>query len=143
MGVLPGHSVSNHPDVQWFADRIREQAGGGPSPNEVTQNWAQLYVGACGEVMTATDACFEVANRAVTGAEEAERDFGPLFTTFDEACRNARETAASLLTSQPGSPMGVEILVSMTFEQEVLDQLANVKAILGANFGPTPAAFLE
>jgi hypothetical protein len=35
------------------------------------------------------------------------------------------------------------MLVAINADQSVLDNLATVKAILSANFGPTPIAFLE
>jgi tetratricopeptide (TPR) repeat protein len=124
--------------------------------------WVQLYVAACGEVLAAGNACLEVANRAVGArevaarrpqaevsiqtftrhAEEAERNFAPLYSTFEAACSAARDTAAQLLAAQL-DPLVSEILLASTVEEGVLDNVATVKGLLGANYGPSPAAFLQ
>jgi hypothetical protein len=161
----PGSSVWLHPDVQWFADRIRESAGPEPTEMETAANWVHLYVAACGEVLTAANECLEVANRAVGArnkiaqhrndglpgtpiairnftnwAEQAEREFVPLYRTFDEACTAARDNAAQLLSSDARR---AEMVLAMSVSEDVLDNVATAKGILGASFGPTPAAFLQ
>ena len=162
---LPGSSVSLHPDVQWFADRIRESTGPAPTEMETAANWAQLYVAACGEVLTAANECLEVANRAqgarskiaqhqndgapgtpiairnfTKWAEQAEQAFVPLYRAFDQACTAARDNAAQLLSSDP---LRAEMVLEMSVSEDVLDNVATAKAILGASSGPTPAAFLR
>lgn len=128
---------------------------------ETAAKWAPLYVAACGEVLATANACLEVANRAIgarnmaakrpqadvsiqhftTFAEEAERNFGPVYRTFEEACTAARDTAAQLLaTAEEPNP---EIVLAMSAEQQVLDNVATVKGLLDANYGPTPAAFVQ
>jgi tetratricopeptide (TPR) repeat protein len=129
---------------------------------ETAANWAQLYVAACGEVLTAANACLEVTNRAVgarntaaqrpqheisiqhftTYAEQAEREFAPLYRKFEEACGAARDAAGQLLTAQ-SDPILSEMLLASSVEQGVLDNVATAKGLLGANYGPSPAAFLE
>jgi hypothetical protein len=124
--------------------------------------WAQIYVAACGEVLAAATACLEKANQAVgarnmaanrpqheisirnftTYAENAEREFAPLYRAFEEACAAARDTAAQLLASQV-DPLYAETLLAVGVEESVLDDVATVKAVLGATHGPSPAAFLE
>jgi hypothetical protein len=116
---------------------------------------------ACGEVLTAANACLEVASQAVgarntaarrpqaeasiqtftTYSEEAERDFGPAYRTFTDACTEARDTAAKLLAAD--AEPNPEIALAMCAEQQALDNVATVKGLLGANYGPTPAAFLQ
>jgi hypothetical protein len=162
VGVLPGSSVSNHPDVLWFVDRINEKYGSAPSPTQTAANWTQVYVAACGEVLSAANACLEVANRAVGArrqaaerpqheisiqnftryAEEAERNFPAVYRTFDEACVTARDAAVQLLGAQP-DPLFAEMLLASTVEEQLVDNVAMAKGILGASFGPTPAAFLQ
>ena len=129
---------------------------------ETATKWAELYVAACGEVLTAAKACLEVTNQAIGGrkvaakrpqeqvsiqtftsmAEEAEREFAPLYSTFEVACSAARDAAAQLLAAQ-SDPVFSEMLLASTVQEEVLDNVATAKGILGATFGPTPTAFLE
>lgn len=162
VGVLPGHSVSLDPDVRWFADRIQEDAGPTPSGTEVATRWAQLYAGACQEVLGSANSCLEVANEAIGArnvaaqrpqheisirhftemAEQKEQEFASLFARFEEVCAQARETASNLLTSQ-SSRAGAELMFAMVHEQDVLDQAATAKAILRARFGSTPAGFVD
>lgn len=161
----PGTSVWLHPDVQWFVDRIRESTGPEPTAMETVANRVPLYVAACDEVLTAADACLEVANMAAgarskiaqhrndglpgtpiairnftTWAEEAERRFVPLYRAFDDACTAARDSAAQLLGSDP---LRAEMVLAMNVSEDVLDKVATAKAILGASSGPTPDAFLQ
>jgi tetratricopeptide (TPR) repeat protein len=124
--------------------------------------WEHLYVAACAEVIAAADACLEVANRAIGArnvaarrpqaevsiqtftrhAEEAERNFAPLYSTFEAACTAARDTAAQLLAAQL-DPLSAEMHLTLTLEEGVLDNVATVKALLDAKWGPNPAAFLQ
>jgi hypothetical protein len=161
----PGCSVSLHSDVQWFVDRMREGAGPGPTAMETVANRVQLYVAACAEVLAAANECLEVANMAAGArskiaqhrndglpgtpiairnftnwAEQAERDFVPLYRAFDEACTTARENAAQLVGSDPRR---VEMVLAMSVSEDVLGTVATAKGILGATFAPTPAAFLQ
>ncbi len=133
---------------------------------QTADKWADVYVAACGEVLAAANACLEPANRALgarnkiaqhqndglpgtpiairnfTGwAEKAEQEFAPLYRAFDEACTNARDTAASLLAAQ--TEPNPETVLMMKVGEDVLDNLATVKAILRANYGPTSAAFIQ
>ena len=163
---LPGTSVWFHQDLQWFADRIRADAGSTPSVTETVGSWVHIYVSACGEVLSTANACLEVANRAVGArgeiakhqddglpgtpmairnftrfAEEAEHQLVALHQTFEEKCCAARDTAAQLLAST--SESHAEMLLAMTVPKETLDQVATAKGILGATYGPTPGAFLQ
>jgi tetratricopeptide (TPR) repeat protein len=127
---------------------------------ETASRWAEMYVAACGEVLTAADACLKLANRVINAwdiagrrpqaeasirtftrlAEEAEHNFAPLYCTFEAVCIAARDTAAKLLAAAPEP--APEFLLS-TVEPEVLDSVATVKGLLGASYGPSPAAFLQ
>jgi tetratricopeptide (TPR) repeat protein len=129
---------------------------------ETAARWAQLYVAACGEVLAAANACLEVTNDAVGArnmaakrpqheisidtftkrAEQAEREFVPLYGSFEAACGSARDAAAQLLGAQ-SDPILSEVLLASTVEEQVLDNVATVKGLLGATFGPSPAAFLQ
>lgn len=133
---------------------------------QTADKWADVYVAACGEVLTAANACLEVANKAVgarrqiaehqndglpgtpiairnftSWAEEAEQEFAPLYGSFTEACTNARDAAASLLAAQ--TEPNAEIVLMMKLGEDVLDNLATAKAILRAEYGPTPSAFMQ
>lgn len=158
-GLLPGNRATVDGNVQWFVDRIREHSPG-VSPMEATNNWAATYVAACGEVLTAANACLEKANDAVGAremtakrpqheasiqsftrfAEEAEREFGPLYVAFEQTCIAARAAASELLATDP---LRAELAMAMAFDEETLGRVATVKAILSATYGPTPAAFLR
>ena len=129
---------------------------------ETAAKWAQLYVAACGEALAAANACLEVANRAIGArnmaakrpqaevsiqtftdyAEREERKFAPLYSTFEAACAAARDTAAQLLAAQL-DPLSAEMHLALTLEEGVLDKVATVKALLDANWGPNPVAFLQ
>ncbi len=128
---------------------------------ETTANWAQLYVAACGEVLAAANTCLEVTNQAIGArnvaakrpqaevsietftryAEDAERNFAPLYSVFEAACAAARDKAAKLLAAAPEPTP--EFLLAATAEPAALDDVATVKGLLGAKYGPTPAAFLQ
>jgi len=158
----PGTSVWLHPDVEWFADRIRENAGPTPSTTDASTRWAQLYAAACGEVLTAANVCLAVANEAVGArnmaaqrpqheisirhfaemAEKKEQEFVPLYRSFEEACVAARDAAAQLFAAQP-EPLLAELLLATTVDEKLLNDAATVKSILRARFGPAPAAFIE
>ncbi len=162
----PGASGSLDPGVQWFVDRIREQHPG-PSPMEEVQNRVHLYVAACQEVMSTANACLEKANLAVgarnkieqhkndglpgtpiairnftTYAEEAEREFAPLYEAFDQACVNAREAAGRLLGAGR-DPAQAEMVLAMGTDDQTLGTVAAVKSILRAAYGSTPGAFIQ
>jgi hypothetical protein len=149
-GQDPGSSQQVSADATW----------------QKADEWATVYVAACGEVLTAANACLEAANRAVGArckiaehqndglpgtpiairnfarwAEQAEQEFLPLYRGFAEACTKARETAAGFLAAHPGPKP--EIVLMMKVSGDVLDNVATVKAILQANYGPTPDAFIE
>ncbi len=129
---------------------------------ETAAKWAELYVAACGEVLTAAKACLEVTNKAIGAqnmaakrpqheisietftkyAEEAEREFAPLYSNFEAMCGAARDAAAQLLGAQ-SDPLFSEMLLASTVAEEVLDNVATVKGLLGATYGPSPAAFLR
>lgn len=133
---------------------------------QAAEKWAQVYVAACGEVLSAANACLEVGNRAVGArakiaqhqndglpgtpiairnftnwAEEAEREFARLHGGFAEACASARDTAANFLAAQ--TERDPEVVLMMSVSGDVLDNVATAKAILSAGYGPTPAAFMK
>lgn len=128
---------------------------------ETAVKWAQLYVAACGEVLAAANACSEAANHAVGArnmaaqrpqheisirsftnmAEQMEEEFIPLYRAFADACANARDTAANFLVAQ--TDHDPELVLMLNAESDVLDNVATVKEILRANFGSTPAGFVE
>jgi hypothetical protein len=128
---------------------------------EVAVKGAHLYVAACGEVLDAANACLGVANLAVGArsmaaqrpqheisirnftkhAEQKEEEFAPLYRAFADACDNARDTAAKFLAAQ--TDHDPELVLMWNVEEDVLDKVATVKEILGANYGPAPAAFIE
>jgi hypothetical protein len=128
---------------------------------------AQMYVVACEEVLAGANACLEAANPAVGArrqiaecqngpqlpgtpiairnftrmAEEMEEEFAPLYTSFEEARARAREAAVQLLAAK--SELDPEMVLMFNFEEDVLDKVATVKAILRAGYGPTPVRFIE
>jgi hypothetical protein len=124
-------------------------------------NWVGQYVAACSEVLAAANACLEVANVAVAArskaaerpqheisirnftdmAEQQEQEFAPLYLAFTDVCTRARDIAADILAAQPHP--NAEMLLTLAVEEDVLDDIATVKAILRANFAPTPAGFVE
>lgn len=135
-------------------------ATGDPAGEDAVKR-AHLYATACREALAAANACLEVANTAVGArdvanqrpqaeisiqtftrrAEQAEDEFIPLYRAFVAACSKARETAASLLAAQTDDDP--EIVLGLNVEPEVLNEVATAKAILLANFGSTPAGFVE
>src|ERR1700674_3532031 len=74
-------------------------------------------------------------------ADEAEQEFAPLFRAFAEACTNARDTAASFLAAQ--TEPNPETILMMKVSEDVLDNVVTAKAILRANYGPIPSAFIQ
>lgn len=128
---------------------------------EPPMNWVAQYVAACSEVLNSANACLEVANVAVAArskaaerpqheisirnftnmAESKEHEFTPLYRTFADACTRARDTAAGFLAAQTNP--NAELALMLAFDEAVLDNVATVKAILQANYGPTPAGFIE
>jgi hypothetical protein len=134
---------------------------------EEVQNRVHLYVAACREVMSTANACLDKANLAVgarnkieqhkndglpgtpiairnftTYAEEAEREFAPLYEAFDQACVNAREAAGKLLGAGR-DPAQAEIVLAMGTDDATLGTVAAVKSILRAAYGSTPMAFIQ
>jgi hypothetical protein len=127
---------------------------------ETAVKLAQLYVVACKAVLAAANACLKVANEAVEArdmvarspqneisqiiasmAEEKDKEFAPLYRAFADACAKARDTAASFLTAQTGHDP--ETVLTLNAEEDLLTDLATVKAILRADYGFTPADFIE
>lgn len=133
---------------------------------ETAVKWAQLYGAACGEVVTAANACLESANRAVgarrkiaehqndglpgtpiairnftSWADEAEQEYVPLYRTFLAACSAARDTAASFLAAQTAHDPELVLLASAP--EEVYSNTGVARHILSADYGPTPARFME
>ena len=162
----PGASANLDAGVQWYVDRIREHHPG-PAPLEEVQNWAHLYIAACREVMSRANACLEKANLAVgarqkieqhrndglpgtpiairnftTYAEQAEREFAPLYEAFDQACVDAREAAGKLLGAG-SDPAQAEVVLAMGTDDQTLGTVVAVKSILRAPYGSTPQAFIR
>jgi tetratricopeptide (TPR) repeat protein len=118
------------------------------------------YIEACGNVLDAANACANVANRAVGArdmaaprpqheisietftqvAENAEKNFAPLYRTFSDECAAACDIAAQLLASHP-DPVYVEAMLAFAFDEEASGKVATVKALLTATFGSDPAGF--
>lgn len=129
---------------------------------EAGGRWAQLYAAACSEVLSGANACLQVANRAVGArskaaerpqheisirtfmnyAEQAEREFAPLYRSYDQACAAARDAAAKLLASV-SDPINAEMALMASVDEDVLGTVATVKSLLSVTYGPTPAAFLQ
>ena len=123
---------------------------------------AQLYAAACSEVLLGANACMEVANRAVGArnqaaerpqheisirtfmsyAEQAEREFAPLYRSFDQACTAARDCAAKLLASH-SDPINAEMALMISVDEDVLGTVATVRSLLSVNYGATPTAFIQ
>jgi hypothetical protein len=128
---------------------------------EPPMNWVAQYVAACSEVLDSANACLEVANLAVAArnkaaerpqheisirtfinmAEGKEHEFTSSYRTFADTCTRARDIAAGFLATQ--TDPGAEIALMLAVDEDVLDNVATVKAILRANYGPTPAGFIE
>jgi hypothetical protein len=84
----------------------------------------------------------EISIRTFTNrAEQAEEEFIPLYRAFAEACTTARDTAKSFLAAQ--TDHDPEIVLALNVASDALDEVATAKAILSANFGSTPAGFVE
>ena len=134
---------------------------------QAADNWVQGYVAACGEVLTSATACLEVANVAhgarrkivehqhdglpgtpiairnfTRMAEAKEAEFAPLYRAFDDACTNARDTAARFLAAGDNEQQA-EVALMMSMGEDILDRVATAKAILSATYGPSPAAFIQ
>jgi hypothetical protein len=128
---------------------------------------AVKYVAACEEVLAVANTCLEAANPAVAArrqiaecqngpqgpgtpiairnftrmAEEKEEEFAPLYAGFEESRARAREAAAQLLAAK--GQYDAEMVLMFNFEEGVLDNVATVKVILRAGYGPTPARFIQ
>jgi hypothetical protein len=123
--------------------------------------WAQQYVVACMAVLTAATACLEVANEAVGArnmaaqrpqheisiqtftrmAEQKEQQFALPYRAFADACANARVTAANFLAAQ--TTHNPEVVLMLNVKEDARNTVATVKAIFRADYGFTPAAFIE
>lgn len=150
-----------HPGAGEVLESLDNRAAARASA-ETAAKWAKRYAAACGEVLTAANACLEVANRAIGArnmaakrpqheisvrnfiqfAENAERDFGPLYRTFDAACVAARDIAAQLLASQ-SDPIYAELILAGTLDEDALNNVATAKAILSASYGRSPSGFVQ
>jgi len=135
-------------------------ATGAPAGGDAVER-ARLYATSCREILATANACLDVANTAVGArnvadqrpqaeisiqtftrrAEQAEDEFIPLYRAFVEACSKAREAAASLLAAQAEDDP--EIVLALNVQPDVLNEVATAKAVLLANFGSTPAGFVE
>lgn len=157
-----------------LARALREQSSVPTQPSatkttEVTSNAdlasavekAHLYAAACRNVLKATNAVIETANRAVGArnmanspsqheisrrnfqamAEREEREFVPLYKLFLSACAEARDAAANLrATTTSHNP---ELVLLTAVDDDAYGQAGVATHILRANIGPTPSAFLE
>jgi hypothetical protein len=131
------------------------------SAMETAVKWAHLYGEACEKVLTAANACLEIANRAVgarnmtaqrpqheisirnftTMAEQAEQEFVPLYRAFVAACSAARDTAANFLAAR--SAHDPEFVLLASVPEDVYGNTGVACQILLADYGPTPAGFME
>jgi hypothetical protein len=126
---------------------------------ERAANAARSYAAACDEVISTANAVVQSANSAVgarkltqigheisrqsfrAAAEEHEAAFVPLYKTFLGACRSARAAAADLRSV--ASPIDVELVLLTAVDAPAYSQTGIAVHLLRANFGTTPAAFLE
>jgi hypothetical protein len=133
---------------------------------ETADKWAQVYAGACEEVLAATTACLQPANRAngarnkirehqndglpgtpiairnfTRMADEAEQEFLPQYRVFAEACARAQAAAADFIAAA-GSQQIAEASRPTCIDDETHDRVATVKAILRSSHGPSPEAFI-
>jgi hypothetical protein len=126
-----------------------------------TVECVQRYATACNDVVNAANACLEVTNDAVGArnmasqrpqhevsirtftemAEQKEQEFVPLYRAFVETCSAARDAAANFLSLQIGQDPELVFLTVAT--DEVYSQAQVARHILLANYGPTPALFIE
>ena len=75
-------------------------------------------------------------------AEQHEAELRPLYATFEQSCAQARQAAAEFLAAQQNR-VAAELLLASSVDQGVLDNVATARAILSAQFGPTPDAFMR
>jgi hypothetical protein len=121
---------------------------------------AQLYAAACGDVLTALNACLEVANAAVGArnmaaqrpqheisikhfadmADRKDQEFPPLYRQFVAACSTAKQTAASLLESK--CSMDLDMVLMTCTDDQGYSNASTVRFVLDADFGSTPSTFL-
>jgi tetratricopeptide (TPR) repeat protein len=150
-----------HEGAGAILERLKIEVSAKASAEEGVK-WAQLYAASCNAVLAAANACLEVANQAVGArnmaaqrpqhemsietftahAQEAEREFAPLYQSFAETSTTARGAAAQLLASQDES-LYAEAMLAASVEESALNTVATVKSLLGATFGPSPSAFLQ
>jgi tetratricopeptide (TPR) repeat protein len=144
------------------APRILEAMDREGTPPPAAADTLQRYVAACGGVLNAFNACLEVANKAVGArqtaeqrpqheisirnflryAEQYEAELIPLYRTFEQACAGARDAAAAFLAAHPNRE-AAELLLAATIDEPVLNNVATVSALLTAQFGPAPDAFMR
>jgi len=140
-----------------LAASLRQESSPTP-PSAVEQ--AHLYATACREVITATNAVAETANRAVgarnmannpsqheisrnnfrTMAERLEQEFIPPYKSFLGVCVKARDAAATFRVASTTDP---ELTLLTVLEADAYGQAGVATHILRTNFGPTPSAFVE
>lgn len=163
-----------HPNAAGALAIVEEQlAGGAPAgesdvggatPDPALENavkWAQYYAAVCGDVLTSTNACVEVANGALGArdmanqrpqheisianftkfADEEDQAFVPLYRSFVETCATARDAATNLLACQ--SERDPELVLLTAAEDQAYGNAATAIHILRSDFGSTPAAFME
>jgi hypothetical protein len=134
------------------------------TPDPALENaakWAQYYAVTCGDVLNATNACIEVANKAVGArnmanqrpqheisianftkmADEMDQEFVPLYRAFVNTCSTARDAATNLLACQ--SEQDPELLLMTAAEGQAYGNTGTAIHILRSEFGSTPATFIE
>jgi tetratricopeptide (TPR) repeat protein len=157
-----------------LAGKLREQSSLPPQPSatnmtegstnadlESPVKHAHLYGAACRDVLNATNAVLEIANRAVGArnmannpsqheisrknfrqmAEREEQEFVPPYKAFLIACTSARDAAASFRAA--AASYDPELLLLSAIDDDAYGQAGAAIHILRTNFGPTPSAFLE
>lgn len=134
-----------------------------PDDRQIAENWARLYLAACVAVMAAADPCVETG-RTATGAremmnkrpqaeisiahfrrfaEEAERDFVPLYNNFSKVCDAARSTAASFLAAQATLDPELVLIEVGSTDFDAYNKAGIANHILRTTFGPTPTQFFQ
>ncbi|HEY1914300.1 MAG TPA: tetratricopeptide repeat protein [Streptosporangiaceae bacterium] len=149
------HNLGND-DARKILEFMDQQA-----TKDQATTWAKLYIAACQAVITATDACLELANQAVRArnlttkhpqlersiqtftrsAEQSEEEFIAAYRVFVSACDNARDIAAKFLAAQTGHDP--EAVLMLNVEGDTLGNVATAKSILRTRFGYMPADFVE
>jgi hypothetical protein len=140
-------------------------APGQPRQMQDDKEWvrhlAEEYGRACAAVMEALEATLSVANEAngarkmadtrpqheisiatfTNLANQKEREFGPLYQSFDNARARAKDVGTKLVTScQQSDP---ELGLMLALDPETYGQTGAAAEYMRSVFGPTPRAFLE